>query len=278
MWIKEYIQQFNSSLERFQELYRFIEGNDLILDFSKFSGVEDDNMFRYQISKNGFIDKQHSKTNEWMWQNFQPKIKDGNELMYLLSDELYDLWRCASGATSIYHVMSHYRVLRQCTPQEAVSFFVDKVQELHHHGLWTIDYIPEGIKEQVFASEYDLTKKETFFHWSDVKANTPILAIGEDLGVVKETGIYIHLGLEIKDLSIDEYLIWLAIKYGCRNAETIARYDGKPLDKVMVHLKSLMEKHVIMIWPDEWNFLESTYLSFHPTGLVAGDDRERFAR
>lgn len=273
-WINEYTKQFNSSPERFQELYRFMEDNKLILDFSRFLGLNDNNILRYQVSKNGVVVTRDSETNEWKWQNYHPRIEDGKELVCLLSDELYEIWRCASGTTSIYDVIANYQIIQQCSIEKATDAFVNNIQKLYSLGLWSIDYIPDGLKEQIHDTEYESTKKESFFHWSYVKSDTPLMAIGEELGVVQGSGIYIHLGKEICNLSYEEYLIWVAVRFGSRNAEDIVELEGKSLDDVMVLLKSLMEKHIIMIWPDEWNFSEDTFISFHPTGFV-GDDQDQ---
>lgn len=278
-WMEEYVDQFNSTPQRFLELFTFLETNKLILDFTNFTGVNDPNLRCYQVSKNGQAITRDFDKNEWIWMNRRPQIQNEKEIVFYLTDELYLLWRCASGVTSMYDVIVNYQKTQKCTLEKAVNTFLSCVQKFHQLGLWTIDFIPDGLKEYVPCEEYAPTKNVSCFHWEHVRPDTSLMAIGEELGIIEienpNAGFCIHMGKEFGTLTIEEYPVWQAVRMGCRNAKEIAKLYDLLIDEVMVVLKSIMDKKMIMIWPKGWNFSDDIFISFHPTGLVNGREEDR---
>lgn len=278
-WIEGYIEKYNSTPQRFLELYKFMETHKLVFDFADFSGVDDPKFRRYQVSKNGQVITRDSERNQWIWMHRCPRIQDGKEFVTYLTDDSYNIWRCASGATSVYDVIINYQKTQRCSLEKAANTFVSYVQKFHQLGLWTLDYIPDGIKVEIPIEEYEHTKNVSFFDWGNVKSNTALLAIGEELGLIEmeklDSGFYIHMGKEISILPMTEYPIWQAVLFGCSNADEIAKLYDLPIDDVMLLIKSLMDKKMIMIWPKGWNFGDDIFLSFHPTGFVVGREEDR---
>lgn len=280
-WVQEFSEKHYFTPDKLVDYIVYLKNKNLIWDGAEFSGWDDSKLRCYQVVKNGQITTKDPENDRWIWTSvLHPLLLDGKQQVNFLTDDLYMMWRCASGATSIPDVIRIYQELYGCSLAEARNYFATFLPYFHSSEMWTIEYIPEGMAESVLLEEYNQTKESSLFQVKHLKKDTKLIAIGEELGVASmdftDERNYIHLGKEIGVLSAVEYPIWFAIRSGCQNINQISKLYDVSIQEVTQIVSSLMKKKMVMIWPKGWSFSDEMLISFHPTGSAVGAEETNY--
>ncbi|OLO42406.1 hypothetical protein BTR23_04080 [Alkalihalophilus pseudofirmus] len=223
----------------------------------------------FTVTNNGKYAGFSEENQKWVVMSVAPKDKG-----VAMTQEQYDMWRSAIGVQRMIDVIHQFKRLTGCNTNEAKQLFFKYAQQYAKAGLWNIEYCGED--EALYANNHreTMTSNKDWFNSRLVEDTTLLISIGEEfiVGNESERVPYVKAGKKEIRLEADEMLIWAACKNDMNSVANLAKLYHQSNITVKEIISKLMEKKVIMIWPNKWNGTEDDTISIKPTGIGVGSN------
>ncbi|MFC3883451.1 hypothetical protein ACFOU2_07935 [Bacillus songklensis] len=226
--------------------------------------IGDDVLKQYTIVKNGVLAGFSDKYQQWIVNSCSP---EGAGIG--MSQEEYDMWRSSTGVSTMFSTINHFINIRNCGMEEAIITFLKYLHKFNKAGLWNIEYC--GDYEEIYATEEKIksTVNQEWFNKHGIKGDSQVIALGEQLGQ-KKNGLEVILGNQKITLDYEEFVVWLMCRKKGATILKISKMLDVTQEEVKEHVKNLLAKKMLMLWPEEWNGGENHLIAVTAIGTSTG--------
>lgn len=185
------------------------------------------------------------------------------------------MWNSATGVMRINDVIHEFSRNSGRSLNDAFRLFKEYSQRYSKAGLWCIEFCGED--HALYATEIreNLTFQEDWFKPDQVSENSQLLACGEEWTShsANKTNLdrAVIVGVDKIRLEPVEFLIWAACKNGIQSLSSLsAFFNNEPLEEIKEIVRALIQKRVLIVWPEGWKGNEEHLVSIKPTGIGIG--------
>ncbi|PFW51996.1 hypothetical protein [Priestia megaterium] len=226
-------------------------------------------MKEHNVSKNGVFLNYSSKEDKWIISSFFPKRSIS------LNQEQYEVWRAAVGTSTIADVVKIVANTSNNNEKNAIEKVIRIAPILVERDLWNIEFF--GKAEKYYANEKVIadTIHTEFFDSNSLSANTNIVSLGDEIGyestsIREKDNMLIMVANKVVTLNSKEHAAWVAFRKGVLTIQDSKEIFSVQLEEMISVVKMLMDKRVVMKWPESLVANKQFVLSVGPKGIGIG--------